>query len=108
VDTTLSTLKGLPAADGADGVFYPGERSAAVAAERSAKGVPVAPKVWRDLTERAAELGVALPEAAGCGTAASAVTAPGGGWPGVRCGGRAGRPCPQRALGASAPFTRRM
>ncbi|WP_258564614.1 Ldh family oxidoreductase [Streptomyces himalayensis] len=65
VDTTLSTLKGLPAADGVAGVYYPGERSAAVAAERSAKGLPVAPKVRRDLTERADELGVVLPEAAG-------------------------------------------
>jgi ureidoglycolate dehydrogenase (NAD+) len=61
VDTTLGTLKGLPAADGAEGVFYPGERSAAVAAERAEKGIPVAPKVWRDLTERAWELGVGLP-----------------------------------------------
>ncbi|OQR59811.1 lactate dehydrogenase [Streptomyces maremycinicus] len=65
VDATLDTLKGLPAADGAPGVFYPGERSAAVAADRAEKGVPVAPKVWRDLTERAGKLGVALPEAAG-------------------------------------------
>ncbi|MDR6977893.1 ureidoglycolate dehydrogenase (NAD+) [Streptomyces sp. 3330] len=65
VDATLDTLKGLPAADGAPGVFYPGERSAAVAADRVEKGVPVAPQVWRDLTERAGKLGVALPEAAG-------------------------------------------
>ncbi|MFG2944632.1 Ldh family oxidoreductase [Streptomyces adustus] len=64
VDDTLSTLKGLPTADGADGVYYPGERSAAVAADRAARGVPVAPKVWRDLTERAAQLGVALPATA--------------------------------------------
>ncbi|MFI6493210.1 Ldh family oxidoreductase [Streptomyces sp. NPDC050564] len=35
VDATLSTLKGLPSADGAEGVFYPGERSAAVAVERA-------------------------------------------------------------------------
>ncbi|MFF3504005.1 Ldh family oxidoreductase [Streptomyces sp. NPDC003247] len=64
VDSTLGTLKGLPAADGAEGVFYPGERSAAVAAGRGEKGIPVAPKVWRDLTERAGKLGVALPETA--------------------------------------------
>ncbi|MCX4766532.1 Ldh family oxidoreductase [Streptomyces sp. NBC_01275] len=65
VDATLDTLKGLPAADDAEGVFYPGERSAAVAVGRGEKGVPVAPKVWRELTERAEKLGVALPEAAG-------------------------------------------
>ncbi|MEU9287856.1 Ldh family oxidoreductase [Streptomyces sp. NPDC048275] len=63
VDATLSTLKGLPPADGAEGVFYPGERSASVAAERAAKGVPVAPKVWRELIENAAKLGVTPPEA---------------------------------------------
>ncbi|MGW0911013.1 Ldh family oxidoreductase [Streptomyces sp. NPDC002784] len=61
VDDTLATLKGLPVAEGADGVYYPGERSAAVAAERSARGIPVTPKVWRELTEAADRLGVALP-----------------------------------------------
>ncbi|USQ84649.1 Ldh family oxidoreductase [Streptomyces phaeoluteigriseus] len=65
VDSTLGTLKGLPVAEGAEGVFYPGERSAAVAADRGEKGIPVAPKVWRDLSERAERLGVALPETAG-------------------------------------------
>lgn len=62
-DATLDALKGLPVADGA-GVYYPGERSAATADERGAQGIPVAPKVWRDLTDRAQELGVALPQAA--------------------------------------------
>ncbi|MFF3935610.1 Ldh family oxidoreductase [Streptomyces phaeofaciens] len=65
VDATLGTLKGLPVAEGADGVYYPGERSAAVAAGRAEKGVPVAPKVWRELTERAERLGVTLPATAG-------------------------------------------
>ncbi|MEU1405420.1 Ldh family oxidoreductase [Streptomyces sp. NPDC005728] len=61
VDDTLGTLKGLPVADGADGVFYPGERSASVAEERGAKGVPVAPKVWRELTAHAERPGIAPP-----------------------------------------------
>lgn len=61
VDDTLGTLKGLPAADGADGVYYPGERSAAVAVERGANGVPVAPKVWQELTRQAAKHGIAPP-----------------------------------------------
>ncbi|MFD7709662.1 Ldh family oxidoreductase [Streptomyces sp. NPDC059785] len=61
VDATLGTLKGLPVADGADGVFYPGERSAAVAAGRGAAGIPVAPKVWRELLDRAEQLGVTPP-----------------------------------------------
>ncbi|MFE9169744.1 Ldh family oxidoreductase [Streptomyces kebangsaanensis] len=64
VDTTLATLKGLSVADGADGVYYPGERSAALAVERAANGVPVAPKVWRELAECAAGLGVTPPEPA--------------------------------------------
>ncbi|WP_399892913.1 Ldh family oxidoreductase [Streptomyces sp. BBFR51] len=61
VDDTLATLKTLPVADGADGVYYPGERSAALAEERGAGGIPVAPKVWRDLTERAAGSGITPP-----------------------------------------------
>ncbi|MFJ1968089.1 Ldh family oxidoreductase [Streptomyces sp. NPDC087903] len=61
VDSTLSTLKGLPAADGGQGVFYPGERSASVAAERAERGIPVAPKVWRELTENAERFGLTPP-----------------------------------------------
>ncbi|MFE0653725.1 Ldh family oxidoreductase [Streptomyces sp. NPDC059534] len=64
VDATLSTLKTLPPADGSHGVFYPGERSAATAADRTAGGIPVVPKVWKQLTE-AADRGVALPATAG-------------------------------------------
>lgn len=61
VDDTLAALKSLPVADGAEGAYYPGERSAALAVERAADGVPVAPKVWRDLTERAAAYGITPP-----------------------------------------------
>jgi transcriptional regulator with XRE-family HTH domain len=64
VDATLTTLKHLPAADGAPGVFYPGERSAELAATRTDKGIPVAPKVWRELTESAAKFGITPPGAA--------------------------------------------
>ncbi|MFE2427941.1 Ldh family oxidoreductase [Streptomyces sp. NPDC059373] len=67
VDAALNTLKGLPAADGAEGVFYPGERSASAAVERAAKGVPVAPKIWRELLEKAEELGVTPPRAEAAG-----------------------------------------
>ncbi|MEU9136563.1 Ldh family oxidoreductase [Streptomyces sp. NPDC048404] len=65
VDATLATLKALTPADGARGVFYPGERSAAVAARRTGEGVPVAAKVWRELTESAAGFGVTVPEVQG-------------------------------------------
>nr|WP_306332124.1 Ldh family oxidoreductase [Streptomyces sp. KL109B] len=66
VDATLSTLKGLPAADGA---HYPGERGAATARERAEHGIPLAPKVWQRLTEAAGERGVALPPTVGTSTA---------------------------------------
>ncbi|WP_031084324.1 Ldh family oxidoreductase [Streptomyces sp. NRRL WC-3549] len=65
VDTTLGTLKGLPVADGASGVFYPGERSAALSAERGRAGIPVAPKVWRELLARADAFGVVPPRPVG-------------------------------------------
>ncbi|NEB03442.1 Ldh family oxidoreductase [Streptomyces sp. SID13726] len=61
VDATLNMLKGLPVAEGADDIYYPGERSAMVAAERGAKGIPVPAKVWRELADRAAELGSEVP-----------------------------------------------
>ncbi|MFI6877111.1 Ldh family oxidoreductase [Streptomyces sp. NPDC050400] len=64
-DATLAALKGLPAADDAAGVYYPGERSAATAAQRDSAGIPVAPKVWQQLTAAAAERGVPLPATAG-------------------------------------------
>lgn len=65
VDTTLATLTSLTPADDAPGVFYPGERSAGLAARRSAEGIPVAAKVWRELTESAGRLGVTPPEPLG-------------------------------------------
>ncbi len=58
VDETLATLKGLPTDSG---VYYPGERSAAVAVERAEQGIPVAPKVWRELTEAAGRFGIEPP-----------------------------------------------
>jgi ureidoglycolate dehydrogenase (NAD+) len=61
VDATLGTVQALPPAEGVEAVHYPGERSAAVARERAAKGVPVTPKVWRDLLEAASRLDVPPP-----------------------------------------------
>jgi ureidoglycolate dehydrogenase (NAD+) len=48
----------LPQTDGVEGVRYPGERSASVAVARAEKGVPVALKVWRELTESTAKFGI--------------------------------------------------
>ncbi|MEU9732983.1 Ldh family oxidoreductase [Streptomyces sp. NPDC048002] len=59
VDETLSALKRLPSDDA---VYYPGERSAAVADRRAEEGVPVTPKVWRELTEAAGRFGITPPE----------------------------------------------
>ncbi|MFB7560299.1 Ldh family oxidoreductase [Streptomyces brevispora] len=61
VDTTLDTLKRLPPAAAADGVHYPGERSAATAAVRAGSAIAVAPKVWQQLTA-AAEAGITVPD----------------------------------------------
>lgn len=59
---TLDTVKGLPRADEDTEIVYPGERSAATAETRAAKGVPVSAKVWGELRAAADELGVAPPE----------------------------------------------
>jgi ureidoglycolate dehydrogenase (NAD+) len=61
VTETLGTLQGLPRASESDEIRYPGEHSSAVADERAAKGVPVNPKVWAELSTAAEKLGVALP-----------------------------------------------
>ncbi|WP_257004567.1 Ldh family oxidoreductase [Streptomyces sp. Tue6028] len=61
VGTTLGTLESLPSADGAEGVLYPGERSASVAVRRAEEGVPVAGKVWRELARSAERFGVTPP-----------------------------------------------
>jgi ureidoglycolate dehydrogenase (NAD+) len=62
VDATVDALKSLPVAEGAEGIFVPGERSSAVAANRSSAGIPIAPKVWSAMNAVADELSVAMPE----------------------------------------------
>ncbi|GLZ06105.1 dehydrogenase [Actinomadura sp. NBRC 104412] len=61
--TTLDTLKGLPRADEATEIRYPGEGSAAVAEKRTANGIPVAPKVWDELLTAADKLNIQPPAA---------------------------------------------
>ncbi|WP_394326776.1 Ldh family oxidoreductase, partial [Thermobifida halotolerans] len=65
VAQTLDALKGLPRADEATEISYPGERSAATAAERSREGIPVAGKVWKELAAAAERTGVRLPAVLG-------------------------------------------
>ncbi|WP_410050096.1 Ldh family oxidoreductase [Actinomadura sp. CNU-125] len=59
---TLGTVKDLPRADAGTEILYPGERGAATAETRAAKGIPVSAKVWGELRTAADRLGVAPPE----------------------------------------------
>ena len=61
VTETIGALKALPPAQGTDAISVPGERSAAVEADRAANGVPVTAKVWGELTSAAQMYGVPLP-----------------------------------------------
>lgn len=63
VDATIAALKALPVAEGYDEISVPGDGSNAVAEERTAHGIPVKPKAWKELEGLAAELGIDLPEA---------------------------------------------
>jgi LDH2 family malate/lactate/ureidoglycolate dehydrogenase len=65
VDDTVDAIKSLPPADEAREVLVPGERGRRSEAERAASGIPLGPKVWRELTEIAAGLGVDVPAPAG-------------------------------------------
>lgn len=56
-----AALKGQPRADGFDEILMPGERGDREAARRLREGVPILPKVWKQLTALAAGLGVPLP-----------------------------------------------
>jgi LDH2 family malate/lactate/ureidoglycolate dehydrogenase len=61
VDATVDAIKSLPPADETREVLVPGERGRRSEAERTASGIPLGPKVWRELTEIAAGLGVDVP-----------------------------------------------
>jgi len=61
IDDTVDAIKSLPPAAGTSEILVPGERGRRAAAERSAAGIPLGPKVWRELAEIAASLGVLVP-----------------------------------------------
>jgi len=65
VDDTVDAIKALPAATGVAEVLVPGERGHRSELERLASGIPLGPKVWRELTATASSLGVAAPAPAG-------------------------------------------
>ena len=61
VDETVDAIKSLPPADETHEILIPGERGRRSERERSSAGIPLGPKVWRELTEIATALGVEVP-----------------------------------------------
>jgi LDH2 family malate/lactate/ureidoglycolate dehydrogenase len=61
VDETVDAIKSLPAADRTREVLVPGERGKRSEADRRSSGIPLGPRVWRELTDLATALGVAVP-----------------------------------------------
>jgi LDH2 family malate/lactate/ureidoglycolate dehydrogenase len=61
VDASVDAIKALPPADGTAEVLIPGERGRRSAAERATAGIPLGPKVWRELSEIATGLDVPVP-----------------------------------------------
>jgi LDH2 family malate/lactate/ureidoglycolate dehydrogenase len=65
VDETVDAIKSLPTADETHEVLIPGERGRQCERQRSSAGIPLGPKVWRELTEIATGLGVEVPKPLG-------------------------------------------
>jgi LDH2 family malate/lactate/ureidoglycolate dehydrogenase len=61
VDESVDAIKALPVAEGAAEILVPGERGRRSYDERSSTGIPLGPKVWRELSESADALGVPVP-----------------------------------------------
>lgn len=65
IDDTVDAIKSLPPADGTAEILVPGERGRRTARERGSAGIPLSPKVWRELTAIATALDVPVPSPAG-------------------------------------------
>ncbi len=63
VGLLVDVVKGLPRREGFDELMLPGERGGREAAVRRSNGIPLPPKLWRELGEIAQSLGVAPPPA---------------------------------------------
>ena len=61
VDETVDAIKSLPPTDETHEILIPGERGRQSERQRSSAGIPLGPKVWRELTEIATGLGVDVP-----------------------------------------------
>jgi LDH2 family malate/lactate/ureidoglycolate dehydrogenase len=62
VDATVDAIKSLPPSDPDGEILIPGERGRRSEASRAATGIPLGPKVWKELTETASSLGVPVPD----------------------------------------------
>jgi LDH2 family malate/lactate/ureidoglycolate dehydrogenase len=63
VDDTVDAIKALPPQAETAEILIPGERGRRSEIKRRASGVPLGPKAWRELTETASALGLAVPAA---------------------------------------------
>jgi ureidoglycolate dehydrogenase (NAD+) len=63
VGLLIEVVKGLPRREGFDELLLPGERGGREAELRRRGGIPLAPKLWRELNDIAQSLGVAPPQA---------------------------------------------
>jgi LDH2 family malate/lactate/ureidoglycolate dehydrogenase len=61
IDETVDAIKSLPPTAGTTEILVPGERGRRTATECAADGIPLGPKVWRELTEIATALEVPVP-----------------------------------------------
>jgi LDH2 family malate/lactate/ureidoglycolate dehydrogenase len=61
VDETVDAIKALPPADETSEILIPGERGRRSERQRSSAGIPLGPKVWRELTDIATNLDVPVP-----------------------------------------------
>jgi LDH2 family malate/lactate/ureidoglycolate dehydrogenase len=62
IDDTVDAIKALPLTEGTAEILVPGERGFRTAGERAAAGIPLGPKVWRELTEIATSFDIPVPD----------------------------------------------
>jgi ureidoglycolate dehydrogenase (NAD+) len=65
VGLLIQVVKGLPRREGFDELLLPGERGGREAELRRRNGIPLPPKLWRELADIAQSLGIAPPKARG-------------------------------------------
>jgi ureidoglycolate dehydrogenase (NAD+) len=63
VGLLIQVVKSLPRREGFDEILLPGERGGREAELRRRNGIPLPPKLWRELNDMAQSLGIAPPQA---------------------------------------------